>query len=212
MRTLKKSRLKRKKPSLNPKASIVILCEGRNTEPAYLTALKRHYRRARIVLEIIPAVGVPMTITQEAIKRKKSQIKAAKKSKLGHNDIVCAVFDRDEHPSFEEAKSMCRSNGVLVASSDPCFELWIVLHYENYDKSCNRHEIQRHLEEHDPDYKRNGKKLNFESLVHLIDQAEERAERQIELRFEENNEEGNPSTLMHNLTKAIRKTAETFTT
>ena len=46
------------------------------------------------------------------------------KDSFEENDQVWAVFDRDEHPRFDEAIALCDGHGVLVGRSNPCFELW----------------------------------------------------------------------------------------
>lgn len=44
-------------------------------------------------------------------------------------DAVWAVFDRDSHKRLQEAFSIAQSHGVRAAYSNPCFELWFLLHF-----------------------------------------------------------------------------------
>jgi hypothetical protein len=45
---------------------------------------------------------------------------------------VWVLFDRDDHKNIREAHNMAEDAGVRVAYSHPCFELWRLLHYQNY--------------------------------------------------------------------------------
>ena len=70
--------LKRRRPSREPKPRFLIVCEGKVTEPGYFNAL-RHEERCLLDMEIVPAVGVPMTVVNRAIERKTAADDKAKK-------------------------------------------------------------------------------------------------------------------------------------
>ena len=53
-------------------------------------------------------------------------------------------MDRDTHPHFDKAMKLCEVEGVRVARSNPCFELWLILHYEHYDRPGTNKDVQRH--------------------------------------------------------------------
>ena len=90
-----------------------------------------------------------MTIATEAVEFAQSLGLTTKsrrrKNSFEKNDEVWAVFDRDEHPKFDEAVSLCESNGLGVARSNPCFELWLILHERDYDRPDHRDAVQREL-------------------------------------------------------------------
>lgn len=44
--------------------------------------------------------------------------------------------------NFKQAITEALENNVKVAFSNPCFELWIVLHFEYRDTECLRNNIQ----------------------------------------------------------------------
>ena len=189
--------LKRRGPNLEPKRRFVLFCEGRNTEPDYFEAIKRARSGTLIAVEIVPAVGVPMTIAKTAIAAAKPR---RRKESFEEGDQIWAVFDRDAHPRFEEAVMLCEQHGVKVARSDPCFELWLILHERDYDRPCDRHEAQRKFECR-PEY-------DFDALVRRVEEAESRAEAQLRRREAEGAPCGNPSTTVFRLTRAIRDADE----
>lgn len=142
--TLRKSKpLKRRVRVREPRARFYIFCEGANTEPDYLKAVKTKYRSALIDLEISGGKGVPRTLADLAknralelglIGRKRTHLDSFEKG-----DQVWICFDRDEHERIEEAFQICKVNNIGVAFSNPCFEPWIILHFEFFDKACDRH-------------------------------------------------------------------------
>ena len=128
--------LKRLRSSREPKRRFVLFCEGLNTEPAYFGAIGRNCVNA--LIEVKRGVGVPMTIAKKAVERKRRRTRNSFEEK----DEVWAVFDRDNHPNFNGAVSMCEANGLGVASSNPCFDLWLVLHEREYERPESRRGIQ----------------------------------------------------------------------
>ncbi len=201
--------IRRQKSSRESKRHFFLFCEGKNTEPAYFSALKRTLTGALITVETKPGVGVPMTIATEAVKFAKSQgmtkTSRRKKNSFEENDEVWAVFDRDEHPNFDEAISLCQANNVGVARSNPCFELWLILHEGDYNRPDHRDAVQRKLKKLRPEYdNRKGKIPDCDDLVTRVEAAEERGKVLVERREEEGDPHGNPSTTVGILTRAIR--------
>ena len=53
-------------------------------------------------------------------------------------DMVCAIVDRDADnrgPSFiDDFVRGCRSRGYTPYVTNPCFELWLMMHFEEFDK------------------------------------------------------------------------------
>ena len=117
-----------------------------------------------------------------------------------------AVFDRDEHPSFKEAVDLCTQKGVGVARSDPCFELWLILHECDYDQACTRFDVQNAFASLRPEYDKGGAKTpDCDDLLQRVEEAERRAETQLQRRIVEGKPHGNPSTTAGRLTRAIRE-------
>ena len=204
--------LKRRGTRREPKWSFILFCEGKNTEPEYFDAINRKYRDALISLKTYPAVGVPYTIAEKAVELAQSlgldRRSRRKKDSFEENDQVWAVFDRDEHPRFEEAVAHCERHGVHVGRSNPCFELWLVLHEVDFDRAEHRHEMQKILETLRPEYDRDsGRTPDCDEMVTRVEEAEERSERQLQNHKQGGSPYGNPSTTVGRLTRAIREAA-----
>ena len=117
-----------------------------------------------------------------------------------------AVFDRDEHPEFEQAVQLCEQSGVGVARSNPCFELWLILHEKDYNRPNRRQSVQADLKVLRPEY--DPKRANTpdcDELVRRVENAERRAAAQLRDQERNGSPYGNPSTTVGNLTRAIRE-------
>ena len=58
-------------------------------------------------------------------------------------DELWCVFDVDQHEGLAEAISDARNNSINVAVSNPCFELWLVLHLRDKTAFSSTVDIQR---------------------------------------------------------------------
>ena len=157
-------------------------------------------------------MGVPYTIAEKAVERARKLGLAPgsrrRQDSFEDRDQVWAVFDRDEHPRFNEAVELCRNHGVGVGRSDPCFELWLILHERDYDRPNDRHALQAELRRLRPEYEIDGAKTpDCDELIRRVEDAERRCDEQLRRREEEGNPFGNPSTTVGYLTTAIREAA-----
>ena len=203
-------RIRRRGPKREPKVRFFLFCEGKNTEPAYFSAIEKIWTGALVSIESRRGVGVPITIAQKALEFAKSE-GLARGSRRHRNlfeerDEVWAVFDRDEHERYEEAVNLCKDNGIGVARSNPCFEVWLILHEQDYDRPDDRHQAQRKLQQLRPEYDGAGAKVpDCEEMVTRVRQAEVRGQELLRRREDEMEPHGRPSTTVGDLTKAIRK-------
>ncbi len=104
---------------------------------------------------------------------------------------VYVLFDRDAHVSFHDACQLARSldgkilndNGQPIIFraivSVPCFELWLLLHFENIERSLHNVEILKRLKSHLPSYEK-AIVNSFALARHKLDVAHQRARTLIE--------------------------------
>ena len=204
------SDLKRRGPQREPRRRFVLFCEGAKTEPAYFAAIRRACSGAMVAVKIVPGQGAPMTVAEEATQEAKSRKRGRRKTdSFEEEDQIWAVFDRDAHPRFDDAVTLCERHGVKVGRSDPCFELWLILHQGDYDKPCDNRDAQKELARLRPEYDKDGAKTpDCDDLARHVEEAERRAEAQLRDREKEGAPYGNPSTTVGRLTRAIREAAE----
>ena len=196
-------RITRRKATRSPAARIVVVTEGALTEPQYLRAFREVHGNRSVRLITIGGVGDPRAVVERAI----AELDKMRGDKLAANDSVWAMFDRDVHPQYAEAKDMAHGNRVRLAISNPCFEVWGIFHYRDHHAFLDRHECQRRLAELCAGYSRTGSKVFNDRAVieNGYHDAVGRAENSLVRRREDGAPEGNPSTTVHRLTEHIRR-------
>lgn len=200
----KRTSLQRKVGILQPRRKIIVFSEGRNTEPEYLRNYSRlfNFSVVQVVFELLGAV--PQTLVDKAIEKSREVSSRRYQRENGDRDQVWVVFDKDDHEGVEQLIRRCEQGGVNVAFSNPCFEVWLLLHFIDYDSCEHHHDTQRCCELHCPGYVRNSGKIADWSLVipHYL-RAEERAV--VQLRRREQDGSAAPTTTVFRLTRAIRQ-------
>ncbi len=177
---------------------MIVVTEGEKTEPRYIHEFLRIHRAANVRVE--PTGFEPKAVVERAIKLKGAATEDDAAS-------VWAVFDKDEHPRFEQARQLAKQNDIRVAASNPCFELWAVFHYRDYAAPIDRHHCQRLLAQRCSGYRADRGKLftDTDVIENQYGVAVERAKRALSDRELEGDPQGNPSTSMHLLMESIRK-------
>ena len=196
-------RTSRSRGSRAPAARVVVVTEGELTEPEYLKVLNQVYGSQLLRLVPIGIGGDPRAVVERAIAERNK----VRGDPLANSDTFWAMFDRDSHPRFDEAKDLARSNKISLAVSNPCFELWGILHYRDQDAPLDRNDCQRDLEKLCPGYGTGGDKVfdNKRVIEEGYECAVERAKLLHRRREEEGTPGGNPSTSVYRLTEHIRK-------
>lgn len=113
---------------------IVIACEGEVTELRYFEGVKDKLDeiQSKLKIEPLPARENNLSSPSHVL----AQMNAYKKQYgLGKDDELCLVIDRDKQ-SWEESEiamvaKECSQKEYLLALSNPCFELWLLLHHQD---------------------------------------------------------------------------------
>ena len=195
--------IQRRKPWRQPKVRILVVCEGKKTEPLYLRQLQHHVRNPRVHVEPVGPAGVPLTVVQTAIEQRRKAEDDAQRQRDENLlwDQVWAVFDIDDHPNVAEARQLARAHDIQLAVSNPCFELWALLHFVDQRAHIERGPLRSLLQDHLPGY---DKELVFARLHPGYDEAVRRA-RELDHAAERAEQPGcNPTTGVHLLTEIIR--------
>jgi hypothetical protein len=196
-------RVGRRPPFRDPKPRILIVSEGDVTEPEYFRGFANACRNPRVTVEIAPEHGVPRTVVEAARDRKReaeNQAEREKDDNLAY-DSVWSVFDIDDHPRIGEAKDMARDNNIRLAISNPCFELWLLLHFRENPGMQHRANTREKLKEHLPDY---DKHIDYASCCEGYEQAVMRARRMDEAAESASEPHRNPTIGVYRLTESIR--------
>lgn len=169
--------LRRKEPSLErpvaeltEKPSILIVCEGENTEPSY-------FNQFRITSAKVKSVGEGYN-TISLVNR------ALALSQQGNYDQVWCVFDKDDFNDndFNSAIQIAVANNFGVAYSNQSFEYWLILHFNDHQgggmhRDSYNDKINEHLKPFKVTYDGNGTKLIEEDFFELLDGIDDKTSR-----------------------------------
>lgn len=173
---------------------ILIVTEGERTEVNYFTEIKQHFRLPSASVRVCPAKGTcPLQIVTFAAELCK---------RAPHWESVYCVFDRDQHAHYNEALRRVAELDLrhvndeqqLIAfkaiPSNPCFELWLLLHFEQSEAHVQVKEVVQRFLRHVGGY-RKGRKGMFDATRRSLDTARANARR---LRERAEHRGQNPST------------------
>ena len=161
-----------------------VFCEG-DTEVAYTEMLRAHYR---LPIHII-AKKTLLNITPALIERCKSVYVQTK------NDHTYLMYDLDVATMLERLQKVA---GAVLLCSNPCFELWLLLHYAEQKSELKSGECVSKLIGFEKQYKKGVLTENMKRhLVETKDAAIERAQKLVAY--------GNPSTMVYRLIEDLDK-------
>jgi hypothetical protein len=193
----------RRPPFREPKRRVLVVCEGEKTEPRYLRHLVHHLRNPRVHVEPIGPAGVPKSVVERAIAERDAAAEEAKRQRDDNLrwDEVWAVFDIDDHPNVAAARQLALQHGISLAVSNPCFELWAVLHFQDQGAHIERGKLRAVLQKHLKGY---DKELDFARLHPGYADAVRRAKALDVAATRAGRPGRNPTTGVAALTEAIR--------
>lgn len=155
---------RRKKNTREQERRFLIYVEGENTERIYLQGLRRELRRHPITVKLGPKHGEPKGLVRAA--RKHAQRVAGDPAEVF--DEVWCVMDVEapqQAPGLEEALAEARKWGIRCALSNPCFELWLILHFQDQAGHLTSAQAQTRLAGLLPGYSAtNGKSFSYEAV------------------------------------------------
>jgi len=179
-----------------------VFCEGKKTEPDYILAFAKD---CGVKVYIEKDLGTPVTLVDAAAELRKKKSRKARDS-YERNDPIWVVFDCDEHPNMHQAFDKAHGNGINVAFSNPCIEIWAFLHFEDHDKPLHRHDMQKALEKVMPSFKANkSKTFDFPLMRSGYVDADQRAEKMQQRRIDQGDPMGNPYTSVFLLMRVIKE-------
>jgi hypothetical protein len=110
------------------KRLIIVATEGAETEKQYFNSLFGAYHMPRVLVEVLPTQK-GFSAPQYVLERLRD-VKNDQDLNLDENDELWLVVDRDKwnDNQLEAAVADAISEGFHVAVSNPCFEVWLILH------------------------------------------------------------------------------------
>nr|WP_272920976.1 RloB family protein [Streptomyces sp. SID2888] len=139
---------------------VLIYCEGECTEKHYLNGLRSDLSGLPIQIQLGPEHGVPTALVRAAAKHQERAPRSRQDRFTPYDEVWC-VMDVEApapHPNLDRALREARQHGINVALSNPCFELWLLLHFQEVRGYNTSEAAQRLLEQHKTCGYRTGRK------------------------------------------------------
>jgi len=188
----------RKSKELALKKVIRIYTEGTKTEPNYFGAIRDELRLPEIHIDIQGTSRSTMSLVDYVICEKESD---------KEDTEWWVVFDRDDHEHFNASIEKARANGIQVAYSNECFELWFVLHFEFLQSSIGRDNFPAKLSKLIG--QKYGKNTNIYELIKDKEATAIRNAKRLDVEYDRANIDQplarDPSTTVCQLVEALRK-------
>lgn len=158
--------LERDEAKILERPTILIVCEGGNTEPSY-------FRQFKLSSATIKPVGEGYNSTS-LVKR------AIQLSKEKSYDQVWCVFDADPKPdnlkqakNFNDAIKLADKNGFGIAYSNQAFEYWLIIHFDDHqgggmNRSDYNNKINQLLKPFELTYDGEGNKIITEEILKCL--------------------------------------------
>lgn len=186
-----------------PRLDLLVFVEG-GTEERYLADWHRRCRE-RVTVTVDPFRGGPLQLVEHAVEARQVEAREQRRGRGRAHDEVWCLFDVDDHPHLDRAVDMARRHEIRLAVSNPCIELWFLLHFADQTAWIDRHEAQRLSAVH----LGCGKSLSptaLDTLHERYDAAHDRAG-YLDVRHQQDGSgpEANPSSGAWKLVEAMRK-------
>lgn len=165
--------LRRTRSTRRERRRILVVTEGRVTEPQYFTGLAKYARATGLTVQATEIVGLgrdPSRVVREAIQRRDGDRRIA--TDRDRYDEVWCVFDVDQHALIAGALVAAKRESIGVAVSNPCFELWLLWHLGDLAAAATPAQMRRHLKP----YGIEGKAMPASFPYHDFAEAVRRAE------------------------------------
>jgi len=196
--------LRRRGPVRDPLPLILVVCEGEVTEPQYVEGFRLAHGATTVRVHVEAPGGDPRALVEAAARMRDEAARRARREgdqNLAYDEVWC-VFDVDEHARLESARALAGAENVELAVSNPCFELWLLLHLADQNAHVEVKRVSTLLRKHLPRY---DKHVRFQDVASGYDDAVRRAEALDRRHAERGTEGANPSTGIYRLTERIRK-------
>ena len=139
--------------------TILIVCEGQNTEPSYF----KQFQLASIRVKYVGEGYNTLSLVNRTLELSEQE---------DYEQVWC-VFDKDDFRDFTAAIQRAQHLKFFVAYSNQAFEYWILLHFLDHqggkmNRSDYNKRINKLLKPHNVHYDGNGKKLVSKELFDLM--------------------------------------------
>ncbi|WP_329065531.1 RloB family protein [Streptomyces sp. NBC_01429] len=157
---------RRRGPVRRSARTMLIVCGSKETERQYLQGLRDHLRNPAVSVVVRGKACSPTQLVAYA--------RGQRDLNPGGYDEVWCVFDVDDYIDVADAALAARRQGIRIAVSNPCFELWLLLHFTDHRAHIGTKKLLPLMEKHVPGYDKT--RIDFRKYRDEMVRAAERAQ------------------------------------
>ncbi len=208
-----KKLLKRQVGNINTLKRVLVVSEGKKTEPIYFDYLVSKLKLTSADVEVM---GSKKSCPLEVVKYAKELFDISIEKGIKYDMVFC-VIDKDIHAHYNDALSFINTLNkcnFYAINSVPCFEYWLLLHFvyttKPFSKTMNKSIcstlISDELKKYLPNYEKNislleDKQINYLLNEDIIKKAIEYSKKVLEYCNSSNTD--NPSTRIHEMVEKL---------
>lgn len=201
--------LKRQVGNINTLKRVLVVSEGKKTEPIYFDYLVSKLKLTSADIEVM---GSKKSCPLEVVKYAKELFDISIDKGIKYDMVFC-VIDKDTHAHYNDALSFIstlKKYNFHAINSVPCFEYWLLLHYvyttKPFSKTMNKSIcsvlISEELKMYLPNYEKNISLLKVEQINYILNEntikmAIENSKKV--LKYCNSSNTDNPSTRIHEM-------------
>lgn len=160
---------KRRKNTKKDVKFIIIVCEGECTEPIYFKKFNSELRYSGVSIKTpsVPETN-PVNLVRAAIHIKN---KRDCRISLKDGDEIYCIYDVDDNndSDLDTALILAKKNGIQILLSNPCFEIWFLLHFLRVNTAYYREELFEKIKDHIANYEK------CQEVYHLLKDRQQTA-------------------------------------
>ncbi|MFJ1647676.1 RloB family protein [Streptomyces sp. NPDC088258] len=190
------SRLDRKVGQRRSRQRLLVVCGAKVTERDYVRGLRSQAKNGAVSVKVVEHPRSPSQVVSYAVKLRDAAPE--------EYDETWCVLDVDEFTDIGRAMADAARHRVEIALSNPCFELWLLLHFVDHRRHAPSF---RHLVPHIDSQVPGGYSKTNLDFRHYEDTWQDAVRRAKELAPEGKEPDVNPSTGMWRLALAVGRPA-----
>ncbi len=166
-------RASREGPQRDERPRFLLCFEDAKSAPNYFEALRANRRLSQqmFIIDRDSSASDPKGVVDRAVTRAED---LHDKGEFEDDDQVWCVIDVDAHTTMNDAIQRARSNKIRLAISNPCFEYWLLVHFENSATPyANCDAVISALKKYISDYSKG--KTEFNDIIKQADETAKRA-------------------------------------
>lgn len=122
------SQARRSAPPQDHRRSVIVVFEGERTERDYLGWIHERYGKRHGFSLVMPGKGTGGLTPSQVVDLARKMARETREDDVE----VWALFDHDSHPDLPQAFAVARRAGIRVGFSHPAFDLWLLLHFQQF--------------------------------------------------------------------------------